>query len=76
MFSKKFLKDTAERAITTAAQVLAGFLVADVAIVAVDWPLALGVTATATVASVLKSIVARGSGDKESASLVPTVGNK
>lgn len=88
MFSKKFLKDAAERAISTGAQVLGAFLVIDVAggaatgvtpavsIMDVDWPFALGVTAAAMLGSVLKSLAARKSGVTESASLVPSVGNK
>lgn len=57
MYTKKtFWAGTAERAVKTAAQTLAALLVTGTVIWSVDWPQALGVTATATLLSVLTSL--------------------
>ena len=61
--------DALERAAATAAEVaLPAFLGASVW--DIDYKAAFGLTAAATVASVLKAVVARFKGDPESASLV------
>lgn len=64
MWTGKFWQATATRAVRTAAQVLAGFMVADVALWDIDWAQALGVTGTATVLSVLMSLMGPAGPDK------------
>jgi hypothetical protein len=71
MFTIEFWKGTAERAIKTAAQVLAAFLGADVAdVFAVDWKRAAGVALAAAVVSVLTSVASSQVGVKGTPSLV------
>jgi hypothetical protein len=68
MFTMKFWKDAAERAIRTAAQALLALWATDVAgVLEVDWLQAGSVAALAALTSVLMSIVATGVGDKDSA---------
>jgi hypothetical protein len=68
MFTIKFWKDAAERAIRTAAQALLALWATDVTgVLAVDWVQAGSVAALAAVTSVLMSIIATGVGDKDSA---------
>lgn len=69
MFSKKFLEDMAERAAVTGAQVLLASLGSSTLFDA-DWRFVASTTGGAVLASVLKSIIARRTGDPESASLV------
>ena len=70
MWTVKFWKDAAERAIATFVQVLlAGFGV-DFAGAGIGWQRMLALAAMAGAASVAKSIVASYRGDPESASLV------
>lgn len=54
--SRTFWAGTAERAVKTASQTLAALLVTGTVIWSVDWAQALGVTATATLLSVLTSL--------------------
>jgi hypothetical protein len=75
MFTASFWKDTAERAVATAAQALVAVLSVD----GIDWLQvdAKGIAATAAgaaVLSVLKSLVASRVNDPESASLVDLPG--
>lgn len=71
MLTRKFWVETAERAVKTAAQVLTGFVVVDVAVWDIDWTQAFGVTATAVALSVLTSVGSAGAGeDHESPSAV------
>lgn len=71
MFTLIFWKDAAERALTTAAEVVLGFLViGSTAIADVDWAHIGSVAAVAAGASVLKSLVASNIGESRSASLV------
>lgn len=60
MYTKKFWKDAAERALSTAAQTLLALILAagTTTVVAFNWPVLLGTAATAAVVSVLKSLVA------------------
>ena len=70
MFTIKFWKDAAERAIRTAAQALIALWATDVSgVLAVDWVQAGSVSALAALMSVLMSIAATGVGDRESAGL-------
>lgn len=62
-----FWKDTAERAIKTAAQTAGAVLVVGTPIWEVDWTAGLGITATATALSVLTSIASSGVGTKGTA---------
>lgn len=74
MWTVHFWKDAGERAIKTAAQTaLASLFVTNVPVWELDWSAGIGVTVTATVASVLTSIVSSGRGSHQSASLVSTV---
>lgn len=68
MFSLAFIKDALERAISTAAQALLGAgVVLDGSFFSTN---NLKVAGAAAVASILKAIVAKQVGDKETASLV------
>lgn len=71
MWSKKFWKETAERAIRTLSQVLLSMIVVgETGFLDVDWLQALSVAGLAAVASILMSIVATGIGDHGTASLI------
>ena len=71
MWSLAFWKDTAERAIRTAAQALLALWGTQVTgIMAVDWAQALSVAALAALSSVLMSLIATGVGDKGTPSFV------
>jgi hypothetical protein len=68
MFTVKFWKDAAERAIRTAAQSLLALWATDVTgVLAVDWVQAGSVAALAALTSILMSIIATGVGDKDTA---------
>ncbi|WP_270228359.1 holin [Lactococcus garvieae] len=70
MFTKTFLKDTAERAVKTFAQSMAAVLTAGVTgVLDVDWMNALSVSLLATLVSVLTSVGSGYVGD-DSASAV------
>lgn len=69
MFTKKFLVDMTERALTTGAEVLLAAL-GTTTLFHVDWRFVASTTGGAVLASVLKSIIARNTGTSESASLV------
>jgi hypothetical protein len=71
MWSLAFWKDTAERAIRTAAQALLALWGTQVTgIMEVDWAQALSVAALAALSSVLMSLIATGVGDKGTPSFV------
>lgn len=71
MWSKKFWKETAERALRTLSQVLLSMIiVGETGFLDVDWLQALSVAGLAALASVLMSIVATGIGDHGTASLI------
>jgi hypothetical protein len=68
MFTVKFWKDAAERAIRTAAQALLALWATNVSgVLEVDWVQAGSVAALAALTSVLMSIVATNVGDHDSA---------
>jgi hypothetical protein len=68
MFTVRFWKDAAERAIRTAAQALLALWATDVSgVLEVDWLQAGSVAALAALMSVLMSIVATNVGDHEAA---------
>ena len=68
MFTVKFWKDAAERAIRTAAQALLALWATNVSgVLEVDWVQAGSVAALAALTSVLMSIVATNVGEYESA---------
>lgn len=62
--SKSFWSGLVERAVSTFAQALLGALVIGSSIADLDWKSVLGVAATATLASVLKSFVAPAETDR------------
>ena len=62
--SKSFWSGLVERAVSTFAQALLGALVIGSSIADLDWKSVLGVAATATMASVLKSFVAPAETDR------------
>lgn len=71
IFSRNFVKDAIERAISTAAQAAAAVIgVAAVSVLDVDWSQVGGVSALAAILSVLKSLAATRRGNPEDASLV------
>jgi hypothetical protein len=71
MWTAKFWKETAERAIKTAAQVaLTFFVVGETNIASVDFAMTAGVTAGAAIASVLFSLASAPFGPEGSPSLV------
>lgn len=78
MLAAGFWRDSAERAVKTAAQALLSlWLVGDVAfdLLTVDWGSALGVAAGAAVISLLTSIASGPVGDRGTASLVTRPGS-
>ncbi len=71
MFTRAFWKDTAERAISTAAQAAIGLLSADgLGVLDVDWGDVGSVSGLAALIAVLKALVASRVNDPESASFV------
>ncbi len=68
-----FLKDLLERAGKTFAQTLVSFVAVGVPIFDIDWTTALGVSATATIASALTSLASKPVSNNGTASLVPEV---
>lgn len=66
---KNYLKDMLERAITTFAEALLAEITT-YPVVGIRWKTAIYVASVATIISILKSIVARKIGSKDSASLV------
>lgn len=70
MFTKRFVKDAAERAIATMAQTLLAVLTVDGLGATIDWEHILTVALVAGLLSVLKSLIATQTGDSRSASLV------
>lgn len=73
MFTRTFLKDTAERAIKTAAQALLAVLLVGTPLWQIAWGEALGIAATATVVSILTSVVSGGLGNRGTASMTSSV---
>lgn len=73
MFTVTFWKQTAERAIKTAAQALLGLWIGDTAFDAwgIDWKKAAGVAVGGAILSVLTSLASAGVGQPDSPSLVP-----
>lgn len=71
MFSKTFLRDLAERALSTYVQVFLGLLLAGTFALNIDSLKAAGIAAIPAALSVLKSSLASLVGDKDSASLDP-----
>jgi hypothetical protein len=75
VFTKKFLKDAAERAVSTVAQTALALIIAVAAtpnngLTEVPWLAVLNVSALAGLISVLKSIIASRINPRDSASLV------
>ena len=75
MFTKKFLKDAAERAISTVAQTTLALIIAVAAtpnngVTDVPWLAVVNISALAGLISVLKSIIASRVNPPDSASLV------
>ena len=71
MYTLKFWKDAAERAIRTAAQALLALWATDVSgVLAVDWVQAGSVAALAALMSLLMSVAATGTGSQDSASVL------
>ncbi|WP_064075920.1 holin [Prescottella equi] len=68
MLTKKFWTDSAERAAKTGAQTLLALLAVGTTVLDLDWGNALAVTGTATLVSLLTSIVSSTIGDPSSAS--------
>jgi len=71
VYTLKFWKDAAERAIRTAAQALLALWATDVSgVLAVDWVQAGSVAALAALMSLLMSVAATGTGSQDSASVL------
>lgn len=68
--TRGFWRETAERAIKTAAQALLALLTVGVTVFDLDWVAALQISVTAAFASVLSSIASAGFGERGSPSLV------
>lgn len=68
MFTRTWLKDTAERVVRTFAASLAAFFVGDVTVLNVDYSRALGLSGTAALVTLLLSVAAKGSGSEGTAS--------
>lgn len=70
-FGKNFWKQAAERAVKTAAQAIAGALIADGAnVLNLDWKLVLGAVLTGSVLSLATSVLTAGVGPKDDPSAV------
>ena len=67
---KQFIKDTAERAIKTAAQTAIAAIGTTVTLGGIDWRVVGSTVAMATLLSVLTSLGSRGFGSGDSASLI------
>ncbi|MGB6246120.1 holin [Gordonia sp. (in: high G+C Gram-positive bacteria)] len=76
MWTNKFWRDLAERALKTGAQTLAAMLLTGVTVLSINWADALAVTATAMIASVLTSIVSTGIGDHTTAAALSSGGGR
>jgi hypothetical protein len=76
VFTKKFLKDAAERAVATFAQTAIAVLTVSVGLHDVDWLNVGSVAGLAALLSVLKSVAATKVNDADSASLVNLKGTK
>lgn len=76
MFTKLFWKDALERAVSTAAQAAGAAILAlgATGLVDLDFKMVGSVAGLAALLSVLKSVAATKLGDKESASLAPSIG--
>ncbi len=74
MLNKTFLRDVAERAVSTYLQAFVGLLIAGTFTLNIDSVKAAGIAAIPAALSVLKSALASRIGDKDSASLDPTIG--
>lgn len=71
MFTKKFWRQTLERAVKTFAQAIAALLVGDgVGVLDVQWGKVLSIGALAAIASVVTSIVSLPLGEEDSPSAV------
>ncbi|HHX46440.1 MAG TPA: holin [Brevibacterium sp.] len=72
MFTKKFLKDSAERAVKTAAQTSVALLTADgvLGLLDVDWGQGASVVGLAALVSLLTSVASAPAGDAGTASAV------
>jgi hypothetical protein len=75
MFTKKFWRDAAERAISTAAEAVIGVIIADqVNVLTLDWQNLGGFAAGGALLSLLKALAAAKTvGSRDSASLDPSV---
>ena len=74
MFTAAFWRDAGERALKTFAQTFLGILaVSGVTVLNLDWTESLAIAGTATLGSVLTSIVSAKAGGTETASLVREV---
>lgn len=75
MFSVKWLRDTAERALSTAAQfALTAFGADKLNVLDADWRLIGGAALSGAVLTVLKAVIASNVGSQDSASLDPSAG--
>lgn len=70
LYTKKFWQDAFERAAKTAAQSAIGVFVAGQTIMTVDWAQSGAIIGTATLVSVLTSIVSEKVGTPQTASLI------
>lgn len=74
MFTVKFWKDSAERAIRTLAQSFVATITVGTSLIDIDWQQSLGIAGTAALLSVLTSVAASGRGGD--ASLLASGGGK
>lgn len=70
MFTTKFVKDTAERAIKTFAQALLAGITVGSAITDIDWASGASIAATAAVYSLITSVISSSIGKPDTASAV------
>lgn len=70
MWTKTFLKDTAERVIATAVVTFAGAVTGTSALDELDWKVVGLTTGLATLGTLVKCVLASSKGDPQSASLI------
>lgn len=73
MFTRTWVRDTAERVIRTFAATLAAFFVGDITVINVDYTRALGLSGTAALVTLLLSVAAGSAGVRGTAAFTNAI---